>query len=186
MCRSLGLRAQRMRWRLPPARVALGAPVEDGVDRKRIADRTAGCSNASVDVSRLARSAVRLVNVRVDVETETLRTAAEQGWTDLQGLYRTSTLLAGDEFWQIRNEAAWLRRAMIHVCSDQGAAKRWQLELTPEPLTFCAGTPLGGLPRKPGCGRVFADTKRAGRGGRSYWLAWYPGHEKNRIAATRR
>jgi hypothetical protein len=128
-------------------------------------------------------------SIGADVDTAILRTAVEHGWSDLQELYGTTTVLEGDVFWQIRNEADYLRRAMIHVCGDPGAAKRRQLELTPtpKPLTFCTGTPLGGgLPRKPGCGRVFADTDRASGGGRSYWLAWCPEHRPNRIAATRR
>ena len=126
-------------------------------------------------------------SIRADVDTETLRTAAEHGWSDLQELYRTTSVLEGDVFWQIRNEADYLRRAMIQICGGKGAAKRRQLELTPKPLTFCTGTPLGGgLPRKAGCGRVFADTAHASGGGRSYWLAWCPQHRPNRIAARRR
>jgi hypothetical protein len=134
-------------------------------------------------------------SIRADVDTETLRTAAEQGWSDLQELYRTTTVLEGDVFWQIRNEADYVRRAMIRVCrGNQGASKRWQLDLTPKPLTFCRGTPLGGLPKpqtplKPwrlGCGRVFDDTERDHGGRRSYWLAWCPDCKASSITSTRR
>ena len=133
-------------------------------------------------------------SIGAEVDTATLGTAAENGWTDLQELYKTTTVLEGDVFWQARIQANYLRRAMTRVCGNQGAAKRWQLALTPKPLTFCTGTPLGGLPKpqrplkpwKLGCGRVFADTERASGGGRSYWLAWCDEHEPNRIASTRR
>jgi hypothetical protein len=122
-------------------------------------------------------------STRTDVDAETLRTAAGRGWIELQDLYRTNIVLEGDMFWQIRNEAAWLRSAMIHVCIDQGAAKQWQLELTPKPLTFCTGTARAW---KRACGRIFPDTERESGGGRSYWLSWCDEHRPNRIAATRR
>jgi hypothetical protein len=134
-------------------------------------------------------------SIGADVDTETLRTAAEHGWSELQELYKTTSTLEAEMFWQIRNEADHLCRAMTHICrNNQGAAKRWQLELTPKPRTFCRGTPLGGLPKpqkplKPwrlGCGRVFDDTERASGGRRSYWLAWCPDCKPSGIAATRR
>jgi hypothetical protein len=125
-------------------------------------------------------------SIGADVDTATLGTAAEHGWTDLQELYRTTTVLEGEVFWQARIQADYLRRAMTRVCGNQGAAKRWQRQLTPKPLTFCAGTPLAGLPPRAGCGRVFDETEHDSGGGRSYWRAWCPLHEPHRLTRTRR
>jgi hypothetical protein len=54
-------------------------------------------------------------SIGVDVHAETLRTAAEHGWGELQHLYSVSTVFenTGDVFWQFRKEADYLRRAMI-------------------------------------------------------------------------
>jgi hypothetical protein len=122
-------------------------------------------------------------SIGTDVDRESLRIAAERGWVELQDLYRANTVIKGEMFWQIRNEARYLRSAMTHVCIDKGAAKRRQLELTPDPLTFCTGT---ARVWKRACGRVFADTTHASGGGRTYWLSWCPDHQANQIAATRR
>lgn len=125
-------------------------------------------------------------SIGADVDTAILRTAAEQGWSDLQELYGKTTVLEGDVFWQVRNEAEWLRRAMTHLCGTKGAAKRWQRQLTPKALTFCAGTPLDGLPPRAGCGCVIDETEHESGGGRSYWRAWCDEHRPRQLTRTRR
>ena len=132
-----------------------------------------------------APSAAVLFDWTIDVHVEpaNLRSASEFEWHRHQEIYRVSTArkLEEEEFWELRNEEIWLRRAMVHLSRTQGAAKRWQLELTPEPLTFC-----GWFKGDEWCGSVFADTKHHRGGGRSYWLSRCDAHRLSRIHSANR
>lgn len=121
--------------------------------------------------------------IGVLVKPEKLHAASESEWHRHQEIYRVSAArkLEEEEFWELRNEEIWLRRAMVHLSRTQGAAKRWQLELTPEPLAFC-----GWFKGDEWCGSVFADTKHDRGGGRSYWLSRCDAHRLSRIHSANR
>ncbi len=163
--------------------VLAGQPWRVFFDRsaRQVADRHA---EARKSVEAIAPAAAILFDWTIDgeVEPESLRAASELEWRRLQKIYGTKDVLSGDDFWQARNQAHMLRAAMVHSCrGKQGVAKRWQLELTPDPLTMC-----GWCKGDETCGRIFADTLHAKGGGRSYWRSRCDDHRLSSIHSANR